>query len=420
MIACGLPRPGRFSLINAVALSVGVRYAFSRRSTLSFISLVAITGLALSVAVLVIVTSVVNGFDRELRERVFGVLPHLSFVGREPVELRTDDLEALQALPGVAGIAPFVQGAALVAVEDGVGAVLVTGIEPESYRGVSDVHEFVRGRMPRAGEYGVLLGDQVAHRLGVDLGDRVTLVLPSATVTPAGLFPRQKRFEITGLLNSQSDLDGRAAYVHMTAAQRLFRLGDRIHGYQARLGDLFAALEVGSAGVLALGPERVFARSWMRTHGNLYQAIGMLKSTLFVLLSFLIAVAAFNLVSTLVMVVDQRSGDIAVLRTLGSDTSTLIWAFVLLGVLLGGAGIAVGVGLGAGLAIALPGLYEWVTTLLGADLLAQYFVTYLPVELQAGDLLGITVTAFVLCVLSTLYPARRAVGLQPSRVLAYE
>jgi lipoprotein-releasing system permease protein len=407
-------------LIKAVALSVGSRYAFSRRSTLSFISLVAISGLALSVAVLVIVTSVVNGFDRELRERVFGVLPHLSFVGREPLAFSLDDLEALRAIPGVRGIAPFVEGAALVAVADGVGAVMVTGMEPESYESVSDVHQFVRGRMPQAGEYGVLLGDQVAQRLGVAIGDAVTLVLPSATVTPAGLFPRQKRFVITGLLDSQSDLDGRAAYVRLTVAQKLFRLGDRIHGYQARLDDLFAALEVGSAGVLALGPQRLFARSWMRTHGNLYQAIGMLKSTLFVLLSFLIAVAAFNLISTLVMVVDQRSGDIAVLRTLGSDTSTLIWTFVILGVLLGGAGIAAGLGLGAALALALPGLYEWLTTLLGADLLAQYFVTYLPVELQPGDLLGIAVTAFLLCVLSTLYPARRAAGLQPFKVLAYE
>lgn len=399
---------------------MGSRYAFSRRSTLSFISLVAISGLALSVAVLVIVTSVVNGFDRELRERVFGVLPHLSFVGREPLAFSLDDLEALRAIPGVRGIAPFVEGAALVAVADGVGAVMVTGMEPESYESVSDVHQFVRGRMPQAGEYGVLLGDQVAQRLGVAIGDAVTLVLPSATVTPAGLFPRQKRFVITGLLDSQSDLDGRAAYVRLTVAQKLFRLGDRIHGYQARLDDLFAALEVGSAGVLALGPQRMFARSWMRTHGNLYQAIGMLKSTLFVLLSFLIAVAAFNLISTLVMVVDQRSGDIAVLRTLGSDTSTLIWTFVILGVLLGGAGIAAGLGLGAALALALPGLYEWLTTLLGADLLAQYFVTYLPVELQPGDLLGIAVTAFLLCVLSTLYPARRAAGLQPFKVLAYE
>ncbi|HEY5678937.1 MAG TPA: ABC transporter permease [Pseudomonadales bacterium] len=407
-------------MIKAVALSVGSRYAFSRRSTLSFISLVAISGLALSVAVLVIVTSVVNGFDRELRERVFGVLPHLSFVGREPLAFSLDDLEALRAIPGVRGIAPFVEGAALVAVADGVGAVMVTGMEPESYESVSDVHQFVRGRMPQAGEYGVLLGDQVAQRLGVAIGDAVTLVLPSATVTPAGLFPRQKRFVITGLLDSQSDLDGRAAYVRLTVAQKLFRLGDRIHGYQARLDDLFAALEVGSAGVLALGPQRLFARSWMRTHGNLYQAIGMLKSTLFVLLSFLIAVAAFNLISTLVMVVDQRSGDIAVLRTLGSDTSTLIWTFVILGVLLGGAGIAAGLGLGAALALALPGLYEWLTTLLGADLLAQYFVTYLPVELQPGDLLGIAVTAFLLCVLSTLYPARRAAGLQPFKVLAYE
>ncbi|MDH3642936.1 MAG: ABC transporter permease, partial [Gammaproteobacteria bacterium] len=356
-------------MVKAVALSVGSRYAFSSRSTISFISLVAIGGLALSVAVLVVVVSVINGFERELEERVFGVLPHLSLAGREPIEPRAADLDALEGVAGIEGVTPFVQGAGLGAVADRVSGVLITGINPQSYQQVSSLGEFVQGRLPDAARgYEVVLGAQVARQLQVMVGDKVTLVLPSATVTPAGLFPRQKRFTVSGVLQSRSEIDARGAYVHIGDAQRLFRLGGRIHGYQVRLNDLFAATEVGSAGIAMLGADRFFARSWMRTHGNLYRAIGVMKSTMFVLLSFLVAVAAFNLVSTLVMVVDQRSGDVAILRTLGSDTGTLVGAFVVLGVLLGGLGIALGVGVGALFALGLPGAYQWLAGVLETDL----------------------------------------------------
>jgi lipoprotein-releasing system permease protein len=408
-------------MAKAVAFSVGSRYAFSRRSTISFISLVAIGGLALSVAVLVVVVSVINGFERELETRVFGVLPHLSFIGREPMQPQGPELDTLANLAGVEGAAPFVQGAGLAAVAERVAGVLINGIDPGSYDRISQLSQFVEGALPAAaGGYQIVLGAQVADQLQIAVGDRVTLVLPSATVTPAGLFPRQKRFTVSGVLRSRSEIDTRGAYVHIGDAQRLFRLGDRVHGYQVRLLDLFSAAEVAAAGVDALGEQRVFARSWMRTHGNLYRAIGVMKSTMFVLLSFLVAVAAFNLVSTLVMVVDQRSGDVAILRTLGSDTSTLIGAFVVLGFLLGSLGIVLGLVVGALIALGLPDAYQWLAGRLDVDLMSQYFVSYLPVNIHVGDLVGIAVTAFVLCLLSTLYPARRAVGLQPAEVLAHE
>jgi len=408
-------------VVLGVALSIGSRYAFSRRSTISFISLVAIGGLALSVAVLVVVVSVINGFERELEQRVFGVLPHLSFIGREPVEPSAEDLAALSRLPGVAGAAPFVEGAGLAAVAERVSGVLINGIDPDSYARISSLGKFVEGRLPDAGgSYQVVLGAQVAKQLQVAIGDTVTLVLPSATVTPAGLFPRQKRFTVSGILRSRSEIDARGAYIHIVDAQRLFRLGAHVHGYQVRLHDLFAATEVAAEGVAILGEPRVFARSWMRTHGNLYRAIGAMKSTMFVLLSFLIAVAAFNLVSTLVMVVDQRSADVAILRTLGSDTGTVIGAFVVLGALLGGLGIFIGVAAGAGFAVGLPQTYQWLAARLDVDLMSQYFVSYLPVEILPADLVGIVTTAFLLCLLSTLYPAGRAVALRPAEVLAYE
>ncbi len=408
-------------MFNTVALSLGSRYAFSRRSSISFISLVAIAGLALSVAVLIIVVSVVNGFERELRERVFGVLPHLSFIGREPLLGDVADLDALRALEGVDGVVPFVQGAGLAAVASDVAGVLITGIDPLVHGEVSALADYLLDNSElKAGEFSVFLGIGVVRELGVDIGDRVTLVLPSATVTPAGLFPRQKRFVLRGILQSQSDIDSRAAYIHITDAQKIFRLGGRIHGYQVKLQNLFAAAQIASRGLTALGAERVFARSWMSSYGNLYRAISMQKATMFVLLSFLVAVAAFNLVSTLVMIVDQRSGDIAILRTLGSNTATLVSAFVFLGMLLGALGISIGVLSGILIASALPDLYLWVTGMFSLDLMNQYFVNYLPVEILSDDIVGIVLTAMVLCLLSTLYPAWRAAGLHPAEVLAHE
>lgn len=408
-------------MLTAVALSVGNRYAFSRRSSISFISLVAVIGLALSVGVLVVVISVVNGFDRELRERVFGMLPHLTLYGREPISATAEELNTLQEIPGVVGVVPFVQGAGLATVAGKVSGVVITGIEPRSYATVSDLHRFLEGQPELlAGEFGVLLGAGVVADLQLEVGERVSLVLPSAIVTPAGLFPRSKRFTLQGIVRSRSEIDSRAAYIHQLDAQRFFRLGSNVHGYQLRLADLFEAGRVAQLALDQVGRERLFARSWMRTHGNLYRAIGIQKTTMFVLLSFLVAVAAFNLVSTLVMVVDQRSSDIAILRTLGSDTATVVSAFVLLGAALGTTGIAIGLICGVLLSAVLPGLYAWVSDSFALDLMNQYFVSYLPVEVRFADLIGITVTALLLCILSTLYPAWRAARLRPSEVLAHE
>ena len=256
--------------------------------------------------------------------------------------------------------------------------------------------------------------------LAVGIGDKVSIVLPSATVTPAGLFPRQKRFEVRGIVSSRSEIDARAVYIQEADARRFLRLGDRVHGYQMRVADLFAADLVAREALSVLDDPNLFPRSWMRTHGNLYHAIGVQKTTMFVLLSFLVGVAAFNLVSTLVMVVDQRRSDVAILRTLGSNSRTVVWAFLLLGTTLGLIGIAAGLLVGVLFSLMLPGFYLWLTDALAVDLMSQYFVNYLPVEVRLTDLLGISVTALVLSMLSTLYPAWRAVRLKPSEVLAHE
>jgi lipoprotein-releasing system permease protein len=402
-------------------MDVGARYAFSRRSAISFISGIAVGGMALSVAVLVIVVSVINGMERELKDRVFGMLPHLTLYGREPLLTSVGELGRLRALDGVSGVATFVQEAGLAAVADRVTGVEMTGIDGD-YAEVSDYSKYVdQGTAElQTGEFQVLLGAGVARSLRVGVGDRVTLVLPTATVTPAGLFPRQKRFTVVGIVNSHSEIDSRSVYLDQSDARRLFRLGRRVQGYQLRLTDLFTADAVARQALAALEPDRVFPRPWTRTYGPLYHAIGVQKTTMFVLLSFLVAVAAFNLVSTLVMVVDQRRGDVAILRTLGSDSGTVVGAFVLLGVTLGVVGIGSGLLIGGLIAVLLPDFYLWVSSTFDLELMSQYFVSYLPVEIRWTDLGGIAVTALVLCIASTLYPAWRAARLKPSEVLAHE
>lgn len=404
-----------------LALELGARYALTRRSAISFISFVAVAGLALSVAVLVVVVSVINGMERELKDRVFGMLPHLTLYGREPIESDPAALATLASMPEVEGAVPLIQQAGLAAVSDRVTGVLITGIG-DGYETVSDIYDYLEGEVSalEPGAFEIFLGAGVARTLAVGVGDKVSIVLPSATVTPAGLFPRQKRFLVRGIVRSRSEIDARAAYVHEADARRLLRLGQRVHGYQLRLNDLFGAETVARQAMATLADRNLFPRSWMRTHGTLYNAIGVQKTTMFVLLSFLIGVAAFNLVSTLVMVVDQRRSDVAILRTLGSDSRTVVWAFLLLGTTLGLIGIAAGIFVGVLVSLLLPGFYLWLTDTLAVDLMSQYFVNYLPVEVRPADLVGISLTALVLSMLSTLYPAWRAVRLKPSEVLAHE
>lgn len=430
--------------------SLGWRYAFARGSSLSFIGNVAICGLALSIAVLVVVVSVINGFERELEKRVFAVLPHLSLNGWQPVGVSAADIDLLESLPAVEAAVPVVQAVGLAAGTDNVQGMLLNGVVPETYGRVSDLARFVDtgrrqsgsgpmsgaqakkvrkgGRIAasegleelRSGAFKVILGARLAARLGVGPGEVVTLVAPMANITPAGAFPRQKRFEVAGLLRSASEFDGRAAFVHIDDARRLLRLGERIHGYQVRLGDFFAARQAAWDSLALLGHDRFSARTWMQTHGNLHHAIVVQKTTMFVLLAFLVGVAAFNLVSTLVMAVGQRGADIAILKTMGAATGSLMGGFVVLGSLIGGIGIAAGLAVGSAGAFALPGLFAWISETFAADLMSRYFINYLPVDVRPGDLIAIGGTAFALCLLGTAPPARRAAGLMPREVLAHE
>lgn len=405
------------------AADLGQHYAFATRGAASLVRRIAVAGLALSVAVLIIVLSVVNGFEREFRERVFGVLPHAALYGRAPFVGDAAEAAALSALPSIAGAAPFVQGAALAVNGNHIQGVLLTGVEPEAQRRVSALEAHLAGgglERLRPGEFGVVLGARLAERLGVAAGDGILLMLPLGSLTPAGLLPRQKRFKVVDLLRSGAELDSRAAFVHLADAQRLFRLGAQVHGYQLKVADLDAAERAAEQGLALLGYGRFFARTWRNTHGNLHQAIGSQKASMFVLLAFLVGVAAFNLVSTLVMAVEQRGADIAILKTLGASTSALVGGFVLLGAMIGGLGVLLGVVGGCALASLLPALFAWVNDGLALDLMNQYFIDYLPVDIWPEDVVGVGAVSWGLCLVCALYPAWRAARLPPSRALAHE
>ena len=411
---------------SGLAVELGLRYAFSRRGSGALIGWVAIAGLALSIAVLVVVLSVVNGFERELRERVFGVLPHAGLWGDQPFVPSVLKASKVTAVPGVLAAVPIVQGSALAVAGDAVQGVLLTGAEPAAYRHVSGMESFLgpTGATTldalRPGGFGVILGARLAARLGVGVGDSVRLMLPLGSLTLAGMLPRQKRFQVVALLRSGSELDARAAFIHLADAQRLFRLGGKVHGYQLRLADLDAANALAGQAVRRLGEDRFFARTWQHSHGNLHRAISAQKATLFVLLAFLVGVAAFNLVSTLIMTVEQRGADIAILKTMGAASAPLIGCFVLLGALIGVVGILIGIAFGTAVAAGLPAVFASINEGLNLDLMSQYFISYLPVDIWPSDLARIATVSFTLCVACTLYPAWRAARLLPSRVLAHE
>ena len=414
---------GRVLRDASFAADLGQHYAFAARGAASLVGRIAVAGLALSVAVLIIVLSVINGFEREFRERVFGVLPHAALHGRAPFAGDVAETAALSALPLVVGAAPFAQGAALAVSGNRVQGVLLTGVEPGAQRRISALEAHLDGgglERLRPGEFGVVLGARLADRLGVAAGDGILLMLPLGSLTPAGLLPRQKRFKVVDLLRSGAELDGRAAFVHLADAQRLFRLGAKVHGYQLKVADLDAVERAAEQALDLLGYDRFHVRTWRSTHGNLHQAIGSQKASMFVLLAFLVGVAAFNLVSTLVMAVEQRGADIAILKTLGASTGALVGGFVLLGAMIGGLGVLLGVAGGCALAGFLPALFAWVNDGLALDLMNQYFIDYLPVDIWLEDVAGVAAVSLGLCLACALYPAWRAARLPPSRALAHE
>ena len=407
-------------MFRPLAVCIGLRYARSRRSFISFVSGLSLAGLALSVAILLFVQAVIAGFEREVRERVLGVVPHVTVAGRTPIADEGDVLAAIRRTAGVVAASGVVEGAALLATSERTLGVALVGVVPQSYRDVSGLFDFAGGEPLEEGRFRLLIGAEAGRRLGVGVGDDLTVVLPQAVVTPFGALARQKRFEVAGMFATDSQLDSHAAYLHRADAARLFRLGAAVHGFHVRVADPLAASAVRERLVGAIGVRDYVVGTWRRTLGGVYDAIGVTKGMLYLLLSMLVAVAAFNLVSSLVMIVNERRGDVAMLRTIGSRAGLVLGAFVVLGVSI--AAVGVGLGIGAGLllgAVAEAG-FPWLERVLGTSLMGEYLVTRLPMRFVLADIGNVAATALALCLAATIFPAWRATRLQPAQVLAHE
>ncbi|MDG1132782.1 MAG: ABC transporter permease [Pseudomonadales bacterium] len=402
---------------------IAMRYAWGS-GVMSYVSKLALAGLVLSITVLVLVISIVNGFDRELRERVLALIPHISVSTAQGIPAdHSLSLSDLAPESGLESLAPYIQSTGLVAANGNIQGIEMTGIEAASYARISRVGDYLRaGTLARLEEqnFTMIIGAKLARQLDVGIGDDLILMLPNTQISVAGAVPRQRRFEVIDIFTSQSQLDGTGVFVSMHSAQLLLRMRGKIHGFQGRLTDLFATYDARQFLLRAMATERVAVRSWISTHGNLYQAVAVQKVTMFILFSFLVAVAAFNLISGLMMMVEQRKSDIAVLKSMGADNTSLLKVFCCLGLLLGGGGTLLGLGLGVSLALFLPWLYAQLAGGFDLDLMSQYFISYLPVDVQIGDLLTVGGISMVLTLLASIYPALQATRLLPSRILANE
>ena len=409
-------------MFRPLAVNIGIRYARSRRGFITFVSALALGGLAVSVAILVFVQAVVAGFEREMNERVLGVVPHIRLASLDPIDDNEGLLDTIRGIEGVSGAAEVVQGRGLLVADRVVGVNLI-GFDPVAYAEVSRLGEFVVGRdvrMPTAAGFEILLGEQVADRLEVAAGDDLTVVLPTTTVTPLGVFARQRKLRVAGVVDTGSQLDRMSAYLNREDAARLLRAGALEREFHVKAANALDAEAVRARIAVALAGQGFGAKSWMATYGNLYAAIRYTKNMLFLLLSLLVAVAAFNLVSSLVMIVNERRGDIAILRTMGSRSGLAVGAFVVVGTVIAVVGIGLGVVAGIGLGVVAEAGFPWLEDLLGTSLMGEYLITALPVEYAVPDVARVAATALVLGLAATLFPAWRASRLNPAEVLQHE
>jgi lipoprotein-releasing system permease protein len=404
---------------------LGLRYLRSsgRRGFVSLIAGIAIVGLALGVAVLIVVLSVMNGFEEVLRSRILSLTAHATISGLEgSLPDWHADVAKLQGFPGIIGVAPYIEEQGLLTHGDKSSGVLLRGILPEDEARVVDLApHLLSGRLQdlTAGSYRVILGKALAEELGAKVGDRVVLLVALGDVTPLGVIPRMRAFEVSGILSvGMYEYDRRIAIVAMQDAAKLMRMGDDVTGIRLNLTDMYAAPRVSRAAATAIGGG-VAIQDWTGEHMNFFRSIAITKRILFVILSLMVAVAAFNVVSTMVMVVKDKRRDIAILRTFGSSPRSILSVFVVQGSLIGTLGIALGVLIGVLVAVNLQELVHGLEAIVGFKFLDArvYFMSDLPAHVRVGDVLRICAFAFVLACLSTVYPAVRAARLLPAESL---
>ena len=409
-------------------LLIGLRYTRAKRRNhfISFISMTSMLGIALGVWALIVVLSVMNGFQKELRTRILGVASHVQITGPENRLADWKDIAA-RALqhPQAEGAAPYVNAQAMLSFDSMVRGTLVRGIVPEEEARVDDIgSHMVAGRLDalKAGEFGVVLGNDLARALGARVDDRVVVIAPQGLVTPAGLMPRLKQFTVVGIFNvGYFEYDAGLALVHMADAQQLYQMGSEVSGVRLKLKDLFEARSVARDLTESLGGD-LYISDWTRINANFFRAVQIEKNVMFIILLLIVAVAAFNIVSTLVMAVTDKQADIAILRTLGATPGGIMKIFMVNGALIGVVGTLIGVVTGIISALNVDVVVPFLEHVFNVQFLSKqvYLITELPSDLQRGDVIAIAVVSLVLSLLATIYPSWRASRINPAEALRYE
>ena len=415
-------------MIRPLELFIGLRYTRAKRRNnfISLISFLSIVCVALGVWALITVMSVMNGFERELRDRLLGVASHIEISqGTTPFENWREIERQVIALPDVAGAAPYIMGQGMLARGNQVNGSIIRGVLPEMESSVTDVlANLVEGAADtlRPGDFNIIIGSAMAGNLGVAVGSKVTVVSPQGQVTPAGLIPRLKRFTVSAIFDlGMYEYDNGLALIHLDDAAKLFRKAKSVDGLRLKLNDVFLAPSITADLQYGLGFEyRV--RDWTTAHATFFRALKVERRVMFVILSIIIAIAAFNIVSTLVMVVTEKQADIAILKTFGSTPGSILKIFMVQGTVIGLVGTIIGTIMGVLTALNVSEIIGWIESIFNTEFMPAelYLISGFPSELILSDVIKVAATAFILSLLATLYPAWKASKVQPAEALRYE
>ncbi|MBV2205107.1 MAG: lipoprotein-releasing ABC transporter permease subunit [Pseudomonas sp.] len=414
-------------MFRPLSVFIGSRYTRAKRRNhyISFISLTSLIGLSLGVLAMILVLSVMNGFQREMSARILGMVSHATIDGVQPLDDWQALAQRLRTHPEVQAAAPLTQLEGMLSFKGSMQPIQVSGIEPQVEGDVSIVaSRMVAGSLDdlRPGEFGVIIGMITARRFGLSVGDKLTLIVPEVSATPGGITPRMQRLNVVGVFKVGADLDGSLALIHRADAAQIRRWQpEQVQGVRVKLNDLYRAPQVAGQLLANLG-EGYRAEDWSHTQGSLFSAMKMEKTMIGVLLMLIVAVAAFNIIATLIMVVADKRADIAILRTLGATPRQIMAIFMVQGSLIGISGTLIGIVLGVLGALNVSELVGWLERVTGQHIFSSdvYFISTLPSELRWEDVAIVAVAALSLSFLATLYPAWRAAQTQPAEALRYE
>jgi lipoprotein-releasing system permease protein len=414
-------------MFKPLALCIGLRYtrAKKRNHFISFISAISMLGIALGVLVLITVMSVMNGFDREIKDRILTMIPEVTisnWVGG--MQDWQEGIKVLSQDPSIKGLSPFVMGQGMVSLNEVPAFVVLEGIDLSTENQVLPIgQKMIAGKLEDLGQkpFGIILGKDLAESLGAGIGDKVTVIVPQTSLSPIGVLPTLRQFTVTGVFQVGYEYDSNYALIRISDAQKLFQLGQAVTGIQLKLNDAFSADKMVENLKKHL-PPMVRAQSWIEQNPNFFKALKMEKMIMFLMLLLIIAVAAFNMLSSLVMLVTDKQSDIAILRTLGCSSGLILKIFMIQGMIIGLIGTALGVGLGVLLSLHVTQITNWFQSISGTEILnsSVYYIDFIPSKLEFSDVWHIALISLGLSLISTLYPAWRASKVEPAEALRYE